>query len=356
MPKRRGITDWIFASFCVVLSVALFLVPGFRLAEDLRDPALRNGAIPRAAWRLHENLAPRYAAWAGQRIASQRAARLDNSNVADTEWPLFGSVFYLLALESLQDAWRADPTLAPVAPNVLAHDAIESSVDLVLDPNHATWVKQKYGASYLDKDDLFYRFLRIAAMTSYSRLTGNPRLLETLRRETASLGAEVDRSPAGLLEDYPGECYPTDVLGGDRGHRPGRQGAGARSLRVRGAGAARLRCDKGRRVGSALLQGQRRDRRAADGAARLRSFPTRSSLRPSFGRSGRRTGPAPINSITGRAGVDWPASANFPTTGPTARPSRMSIPGPSSWASARRHPPSVLARRASMGAWTRPRR
>jgi hypothetical protein len=206
------IVDFVLIAFYLALAFFVFLLPGFQLVSDLRDPALRTGAIPQAAWRLHENLATRYGAWANARMASQRAAHLDNSNVADTEWPLFGSVFYLFSVEALQEAWEADHRLAVVAPGVLAHGSVEAAVNLVLDPNHATWVKAKYGDAYLQQNDLFYRFLRIAAMTCYTRITGNPRLMETLRAETNSLADEIDRSPHGLLEDYPSECYPPDVV------------------------------------------------------------------------------------------------------------------------------------------------
>src|ERR1700753_4076513 len=87
MAKSGTLVDFIFVLFCLALSVGLFLIPGVELARDLQDPALRTGAIPRAAWRLHENLASRYGTWANARITSQRAVHLDNSNVADTEWP-----------------------------------------------------------------------------------------------------------------------------------------------------------------------------------------------------------------------------------------------------------------------------
>lgn len=206
---------WRFARAITYLGIGLFffLIPGLRLVSDLNDPALCSGAIPRAAWRLHTSLAPRYAAWAKKRAASQRAEQLGTENVAGTEWPLFGSVFYLWSMESLQHAWEIDPSQSPVAPTVYARDAIEASVNLVTDPKQAAWVKQYWGENYLHRQDLFYRFLLISAMTSYTHLTGDQRLVEQLRDQVDTLSAEIDSSSHGLLEDYPGQCYPTDIVG-----------------------------------------------------------------------------------------------------------------------------------------------
>ena len=212
MRKAGSIWDWVFAVLYSGIGLFFFFLPGLRLAVDLNDPALRSGAIPQAAWRLHAHLAPRYAAWAEERVASKQAAALNNQDVPSTEWPLFGTVFYLLSLESLQHAWEGDHSLAATAPADYARRAIEASVNLVVDPNHATWVEDKYGEDYLDREDLFYRFLRISAMGSYTHLTGDRRLVKTLGSEVDSLSTELAASPTGLLEDYPGECYPGDVV------------------------------------------------------------------------------------------------------------------------------------------------
>lgn len=211
--KRSKIWRLIRAVVYLGIGLYFFLIPGFTLVGDLNDLALRSAAIPRAAWRLHENLAPRYAAWAKERLASQRAAHVETENVAGTEWPLFGSVFYLWSLESLQKEWLLDHSRASMAPAVYARPAIEAAVNLVTDPNQAAWVKRYWGENYLHQQDLFYRFLLISAMTSYTNLTGESRFVNQLRDQVETLSAEIDASPHGWLEDYPGQCYPTDVVG-----------------------------------------------------------------------------------------------------------------------------------------------
>lgn len=196
----------------ILLVLVVFLAPVAIVIHDLADANIRNGGVPRAAWKLYRVLTPKYARWARDRTASSRAMELSTSDIAGTEWPLFGSVFYLLAVESLQDAWETNHSVASIAPNVYAKEAIEAVTQLVIDPKQAGWVKKHWGENYLKHENAFYRMLLISALTSYVRLTGNQQHLEFLREQVESLSAEIASSPHGLLEDYPGECYPGDVL------------------------------------------------------------------------------------------------------------------------------------------------
>jgi len=213
LSPRSRFSRYVLPVLFLGVALFFFLIPGVRLVLDLQDPALRSAGIPQAAWRLHHRLAEPYATWARDRLDSAQGSKVDSDNVSGTEWPLFGSVFYLWSMEALQTSWQAHPEQAAVAPVVEARAAIENAANLVVDPNQGAWVREKWGANYLHRQNLFYRFLLISAMTSYTHLTGNPRLLDQLRDEVETLGAELDASRVGLLEDYPGECYPTDVVG-----------------------------------------------------------------------------------------------------------------------------------------------
>jgi hypothetical protein len=191
-----------------------FLMPGAILVRDLADPALRQPAgIPRAAWRVHRNLSPKYEQWARARIASGQAAQADLYDVVATEWALFGSVFYLAATENLQREWARQPGRPPrTAPAVYARGAIEAATDLVLDPAHHTWVRTHWGPGYLHRENVFFRALLIQAMVARENLIRDGRDLSPLRDQVESLAAALDASPHGLLNDYPGECYPIDVF------------------------------------------------------------------------------------------------------------------------------------------------
>jgi hypothetical protein len=198
----------------VMVGVALYLFigPGCLVVSDLADPAVRSTGIPRAAWRSHRYLAPRYARWARARVVSGAAGELDLYDVPSTEWPIFGSVYYLWATENLQAAWERGESRSDTAPAVYAAEAIEACVDLVMDPVHHTWVRKHWGDNYMHRENAFFRSLIIAGLTSYENLTGNARYRDVLLDQTTTLARELDRSRYGVLDDYPGECYPIDIL------------------------------------------------------------------------------------------------------------------------------------------------
>jgi hypothetical protein len=198
------------ATIIAAMALYFFIAPVVMLLFDFADPALHGPGIPQCARRWHRALTPKYARWARERVRSGRAERSRTDDVTSTEWPLFGSVFYLLATEALQKDWEERP--AGVAPKVYAREAIDAAADLVTDPGQAGWVKKHYGAKYLHEDDCFYRMLLICAATSHAKLTGSSKHLALLRDQVETLSAEIDRSRYGWIEDYPGESYPTDVL------------------------------------------------------------------------------------------------------------------------------------------------
>jgi hypothetical protein len=199
------------AGFGVALALYFVLLPGVIVVGDVaRLPS--GPEIPPVAWRLERTFSPRYEKWARTRLASGRAASLTTRDIAGTEWPLFGSVFYLWALEALQDAWQQDHSLAPQAPAWAARGAIEAAASLVIDPGQASWVKKHWGPQYLEREDVFYRMMLISALVSHHELTGSDEHAALLRTQIDTLADEIARSPYGLLDDYPGQCFPTDVL------------------------------------------------------------------------------------------------------------------------------------------------
>jgi hypothetical protein len=200
------------AIIAFVLIAYFFIIPFFILVQALLDPNLASGEPPRITFHLHKSLSRCYESWARDRVESGRGAQLNTYDISGTEWPMFSSVFYLWTTESLQDAWEQDNSLAREAPAQYAHGAIEAAAALVADPNNATWVKQHWGGSYLHHENLFYRMLLISGLTSYQKLSGQQTYESLLRDQVETLSAEIDNSPYGLLDDYPGQCYPIDIL------------------------------------------------------------------------------------------------------------------------------------------------
>lgn len=177
-----------------------FLLPGISVASDLADPAMSGPGIPRRAVRLHRALTPQFEEWARERVRNRRAANAPLHDVPTTEWPMFSTVFYLMSTEKL------DPHLD------YSRGAVEAGRDLLLDPSHHTWVHTHWGDDYMHDENVFFRGLIIAGLTSYEKLTHDGSVLPLLRDQVETLSTELDRSPLGILNDYPNECYPIDVF------------------------------------------------------------------------------------------------------------------------------------------------
>lgn len=212
--SQKRVRWWVIGSRAGLAGLALyfFVSPVWLVLQAIGDPGLCGDGIPRAAWRLHASLSDRYADWVAERLAEDGGAKVNHLNVSGTEWPVFGSLFYLQATEALQHAWEVE-RVTKEAPAVYARSAIIAATELLLDKGHASWVIKHWGEDhYMTQDNVFYRMLRIGGMTAYTNLLHDEKYLPQLRNETESLVRSIDESPVGLLDDYPDECYPGDVM------------------------------------------------------------------------------------------------------------------------------------------------
>ena len=197
---------------CILIALYFFLIPFVLMVYYLADPTIKEGGISRFAVSLHKSISAKYDRWAAERIKSDRPVELSLNDIAGTEWPVFGSFFYLLATEEIQKAWESDNTLSTAPPTKYAAGTIEAAAALIADPGQAAWVKTHWGQDYLHDENVFYRMLLIGGLTSYQRLCGGSKYLALIADQVGSLSAALDESPYGLLDDYPGQCYPTDVI------------------------------------------------------------------------------------------------------------------------------------------------
>jgi hypothetical protein len=195
-----------------LLAAILLVYPAVRAVLDIRDPALKGPGVPQVDWRLMRHLTPRYAKWAKERVDLGIAKNLSTNNISGTEWPLFGSVFYLWAIENLQQAWEGGDHRGEAEPKVWCKDAIVAASELVIDRAHASWVEKHWGTNYLHHENVFYRMLVIASLTSRQKLLQDGAHTDMLRDQVETFAKELDSSKSGLLNDYPGECYPADVM------------------------------------------------------------------------------------------------------------------------------------------------
>jgi hypothetical protein len=198
----------------LVLTAYGFAYPGAVLLRDLNDPAMRGPGIPRRAVELHHDLSPLIADWAEARVATGAAAHAALHDVPTTEWPMFTAVFYLMATLELQNAGQRGELMHGDLSNHTedTNRAIEAARALIIDPSHHTWVRTHWGDDYLHRENVFFRALVIAGLSAHAELTGDGSSLPMLRDQVETLSADLDRSALGILDDYPGECYPIDVL------------------------------------------------------------------------------------------------------------------------------------------------
>ncbi len=210
--KIKHIAIQLFFSLMTLAVFYFFLLPLVIMILNLNDAGLKDGNIPDFTYSWHKKLSKDMAFWANERVNSNKAQQLDQYDISGTEWPMFSAVYFLWATEALQKNWEEKSEKNRLAPNVYAEKPIEIITKLIIDPGNATWVKEHWGADYLNQENIFYRMLLIAGLTSYQELTGNKQYQPILFKQVNSLSNELDASPYGLLDDYPGECYPVDIL------------------------------------------------------------------------------------------------------------------------------------------------
>lgn len=196
----------------IFLSLYLFIIPAGIILLVIFNSKFTTGEILPVIFYWHKALSKDIESWAQERVSDQNSIVVNPNDISGTEWPIFSSVFYLWTTESLQNEWEENPSSFPEAPADYAQGAIESTTALVVDPNHAYWVKKYWGEDYLHQENIFYRMLLISGVTSYQKLLGLDTYEDILVDQVESLSQELDQSPYGLLDDYPGECYPIDIL------------------------------------------------------------------------------------------------------------------------------------------------
>ncbi|TQV88036.1 hypothetical protein [Aliikangiella coralliicola] len=212
LKKTKNIPIFLRSLFLAVIAIYFFLLPFGVAIFNLQDPGLKNGQLPKFTYHWHKKLAKDIPPWANERVRSSKASKLNTRDISGTEWPMFSAVYFLWATEALQDDWVKNPNATSTAPSIYAKAAINAAIKLITDPDNATWVKTHWGDDYLYQENIFYRMLLIAGLTSYQKLTGNEQFESLLINQVDSLSRELEASPFGLLDDYPGECYPVDIL------------------------------------------------------------------------------------------------------------------------------------------------
>lgn len=204
--NRHSIISGVGATALAAVSVIFFLYPAVMVARMMTDAEWRTSGESAFVPRWFEQASARYRAWATDYLDSQYARHLHHDDVAATEWPMFGSVFLLVTAEDLHTRGRIDATRGAF------RSAVEKAAEVVASPVTATWVRTKWGESYLERENVFYRMLLILGLSSYESITGDGQYRNLMSSQRRSLARELLAAPRHLLDDYPGECYPNDIL------------------------------------------------------------------------------------------------------------------------------------------------
>jgi hypothetical protein len=190
----------------IVLALLFLIYPAVTICIVAMDSQLSRTGQSRLTPMWFKSAAPRFLAWANMYLDTNYAGSLRHDDIPATEWPMFGATFFLVTAEDLQSQGKIDPTQGTVGP------AIEKAAEIVASPVTATWVKTKWGAGYLEKENVFYRMLLILGLSSYERITGNTQYHTMMARQRDTLADELAKAKFHLRDDYPGECYPADML------------------------------------------------------------------------------------------------------------------------------------------------
>ena len=132
-----------------------------------------------------KSAAGRFLSWANTYLDTNYAQSLHHDDIPATEWPMFGSVFFLVTAEDLQKQGKIDATQGTI------REAVEKAAQIVASPVTATWVKTKWGDGYLEKENVFYRMLLILGLSSYERITGDTQYHALMSQQRADAGGRI---------------------------------------------------------------------------------------------------------------------------------------------------------------------
>ena len=123
----------------IAISLLLFIYPAVIVGLLAFDSQLDQTGQSRLVPMWFNAAAGRYLSWANTYIETNYAKSLHHNDIPATEWPIFGSVFFLVTAEDLQRQGHIDATRGTV------REAVEKAAQIVVSPETATWVRTKWG-------------------------------------------------------------------------------------------------------------------------------------------------------------------------------------------------------------------
>jgi hypothetical protein len=140
---KRGVRIAWRVCVSILIAIALWalaIVPLMYLGEVLLSPAVKRGALPRFVDPWMRSVSQRFTRWGRDYLDTQHATRVEPHNVAATEWPMFGSVFYLLAAEELDRQAKTGAHPLSRETQAAMDKAVHTACAIVVDPGTATHI------------------------------------------------------------------------------------------------------------------------------------------------------------------------------------------------------------------------
>ena len=197
--------------FSLTLKASFLIYPAIMITLVMFDPQLKESGQSWLVPMLFKTTITKYNSWAEEHISLDKAKNA--RGIALEEWPMFGAVFILKTIESLQNQGKIEIKDEDVSL------AIKNAVNIISSPSTAEWVKRRWkrrylktGQTYLESENVFYRMLLIMGLSSYKKITGDIKYDNLINQQYKSLHNELLKAKYHLRDDYPTECYPVDVL------------------------------------------------------------------------------------------------------------------------------------------------
>ncbi len=193
----------------IVIYTSLFIYPAVVISWSMVDSRLYKEGESRFLPLWFETTTDKFNNWADDYLKSESR----NDTLAKQEWTPFGALFYLQSVESLMHKKRIDVN------DPDTRRAVDNAVAILLSPKTSApyekiWKKHRLqtGKSHLESENIFFRMLYLMGLASYREITGESRYDALIARQSRMLYDELFSAKYHLGDDYPGQCYPNDVL------------------------------------------------------------------------------------------------------------------------------------------------
>jgi len=200
--SKKIFLNLIASLLMVVVAWCFFFYPAYICIKLTSNPVLHAGGIPQFVFSQFEKTSISYNKWANEYLESHKAESFGSDCSPNTEWPVFGSAYYLLTAEEIVKKLENndDPTSKRIIKT--ARETSKVAAEVLADPKTGSWSRNLWGDSYRDKENLFYRMLIIMGLSSYEKITDDTTYRQLLKKQSLTVAAELKKADTYLFDNY----------------------------------------------------------------------------------------------------------------------------------------------------------